>query len=64
VCDAVLRLKGQGTGAKMYCDIMEFHPGDTEYDWVVAELGHKHGELFLVFADRQGDVGGVGDISG
>ena len=64
VCNAVLRPEGQGAGAKTYCDIMEFHLGDTEYDWVVAELGYEHGELFLVFADRQGDVGGVGDVSG
>ena len=41
--DAVLGSEGQGAGAEANGDIVEFHPGDAKYDWVVAELGYKHG---------------------
>ena len=48
----VLRSEGQGARAEANGDIVEFHPWDAEYDWVVDKLGHEHGELFLVFVNR------------
>ena len=50
--DAILRSKSQGAGAEPYGHIMELHPGDTEHNRVVTELGYKHGYLFSVFMDR------------
>ena len=60
---AVLGSERQGAGAEPYGDIVELHPGDAEYDGVVTEFGYEHGNPFVVVEDRQGDAGGVGDVS-
>jgi hypothetical protein len=48
VHSAILGSKCQGTGAESYGNIVEFHPGDAEYDRVVAEFGYEHGYSFMV----------------
>ena len=50
--DVILRSKSQGVGAEPYGHIVELHPGDTEHNRVVTELGSKDGYLFSVFMDR------------
>jgi len=50
--DTILRSKSQSVGAEPYGHVVELHPGDTEHNWVVTELGYKHGYFFTVFMDR------------
>lgn len=51
-------------GAEHYGHVLELHPGETEDNRIVTELGYKLWYLFVVFTDQYCGIRSMGNVSG